>query len=60
MIHLESLAAVTGALADSADQVNGGLRSPGQLPKHYSPKAKLWVLEWENEEALRARLPRWA
>lgn len=56
MIHMESLAAVTGLLADSADHVKDGLRSPGQLPKHYSPKAKLWVLDWDDEEALRARI----
>src|SRR5206468_6737606 len=28
------------------------LRSPGQLPQHYSPRAKLRILSWTNEEDL--------
>ena len=35
---------------------NAALRSPGQLPKHYSPKARLLVLAWRDEAQLRARL----
>ena len=41
MIHEESLAAAAGPLwggvADA--EVDGHLRSPGQLPKHYAPRA---------------------
>ena len=36
----------------------GALRSPGQLPKHYSPKARLLVWAWQDETDLRAQLGR--
>jgi len=32
----------------------GPLRSPGRLPRHYSPRAKLRVLSWCNEGELAA------
>ena len=32
------------------------LRSPGLLPRHYSPRAKLVLLRWANDAELRARL----
>jgi L-threonylcarbamoyladenylate synthase len=32
------------------------LRSPGLLKKHYAPKAKLVVLDWRDDEDLRAQL----
>jgi L-threonylcarbamoyladenylate synthase len=32
------------------------LRSPGMLRKHYSPKAKLMVLKWNDDEELKAHL----
>ncbi|TXT52250.1 MAG: Sua5/YciO/YrdC/YwlC family protein [Limisphaerales bacterium] len=61
MIHAESLAA---ALGDGRLPIGDGrlehgesaLRSPGQLPKHYSPKARLVVLAWRDEAELKARL----
>src|SRR5208283_1435090 len=45
MIHAESLAAVCGKLQSSnfKAQSQATLKSPGQLEKHYSPKAKLLV-----------------
>jgi L-threonylcarbamoyladenylate synthase len=55
MIHEESLLAVTGSLAlggGSADV----LRSPGMLPKHYAPRARLVMMDWSDEDALRRRL----
>jgi L-threonylcarbamoyladenylate synthase len=39
-------------LPDGAD----ALRSPGMLPKHYSPKARLLVLTWRDEAELKAKL----
>jgi L-threonylcarbamoyladenylate synthase len=60
MIHGESLAAAIGNAecgmrsAESAD--SDTLRSPGQLPKHYSPKARLLVLAWRDESELKASL----
>lgn len=59
MIHAESLAAVCGEVQNPKSKVQsheGTLRSPGMLAKHYSPKAKLVVLDWRNEEDLRAQL----
>jgi L-threonylcarbamoyladenylate synthase len=59
MIHAESLAAVAGRLAESpapGGQVQVHLKSPGQLLKHYSPKARLVVAQWRNDAELRARL----
>jgi L-threonylcarbamoyladenylate synthase len=58
MIHAESLRAVTGKLA-APDEERGGsgpLRSPGQLPRHYAPKARLMIWSWSSEEELKARL----
>ncbi|HEY2573044.1 MAG TPA: L-threonylcarbamoyladenylate synthase [Verrucomicrobiaceae bacterium] len=55
MIHEQALMAVTGELARGA----GGreiLKSPGQLTKHYAPKAKLIVLKWRNETDLNAQI----
>ncbi|MBC8000977.1 MAG: threonylcarbamoyl-AMP synthase [Opitutaceae bacterium] len=55
MIHRESLEAVVGLLADTPKDP-GILRSPGQLTKHYSPRAKLIVLTWSDEAGLKSRL----
>jgi L-threonylcarbamoyladenylate synthase len=54
MIQEEALLAV---LPTEAGQLKGGgagekaetLKSPGQLKKHYSPKARLEILHWQNE-----------
>ncbi|PAW84623.1 MAG: threonylcarbamoyl-AMP synthase [Pedosphaera sp. Tous-C6FEB] len=60
MVHAESLAAVLGnAECGMRSAESGGsdaLRSPGMLPKHYSPKARLLVLAWRDEAELKARL----
>lgn len=49
MIHAESLLGVTGVLS-SGESGAGPLKSPGLLLKHYSPKAKLIIREWEELE----------
>ena len=57
MIHAESLAAVignTGQRAATADRRT--LRSPGLSKKHYSPKAKLVVLNWQDDADLNSQL----
>jgi L-threonylcarbamoyladenylate synthase len=53
MIHAESLAAVCGEvqISNSEFQISD-LRSPGLLKKHYSPKAKLLVLNWRDDAEL--------
>ncbi len=57
MIHAESLAAAIGegVLNEGAGDESMTLRSPGMLRKHYSPKAKLLVLEWKSDEELMSR-----
>jgi L-threonylcarbamoyladenylate synthase len=54
MIHAESLAAVAGGVrsAECGVRSEQQLRSPGLLKKHYSPKAKLVVLNWRDEADL--------
>jgi L-threonylcarbamoyladenylate synthase len=62
MIHAESLLAAMGEgiLQTAASDQSGGaemfLRSPGLLPKHYSPKAALILLQWHDENDLAAQL----
>jgi len=59
MIHEESLLAVVGKVemrnAESGRR-SQALRSPGQLRRHYSPKARLVVLGWRDEADLRRQL----
>ncbi len=57
MIHAESLAAVAGEISNFKFQIsNSALRSPGLLEKHYSPKAKLVVLVWQNDTDLQSQI----
>ena len=57
MIHAESLAAVAGRLQPSAFNLQPTtLKSPGLLAKHYSPKAKLVVLQWRDDLDLHAQI----
>ncbi len=56
MIHAESLMAVTGSpvaeTGTGTGPVGETLRSPGMLKKHYSPKARLVLLNWSDEADL--------
>ena len=57
MIHAESLAAVVGNIEHRTSNIeHRTLKSPGLLRKHYSPKAKLLVLNWKDDTELRAHL----
>ena len=58
MIHAGALAAVIGKVRGSGFRVMGleTLRSPGLLEKHYSPRAKLVVLNWRDEADLKFQL----
>jgi L-threonylcarbamoyladenylate synthase len=61
MIHAESLAAVLGAVQSpglSVRSPESALRSPGLLPKHYAPRARLVVLGWRNEPDLDGQIRR--
>ncbi len=53
MIHEEALRKITGKLDTAKGNPVGILRSPGQLAKHYSPKAPLEIWRWTDEEHLR-------
>jgi len=57
MIHAESLAAVGLPIADCRLPIGDtALKSPGQLKKHYSPAAKLLVLDWRDDADLAAQI----
>jgi L-threonylcarbamoyladenylate synthase len=62
MIHAESLVAAMGegelqtTAFDWSEGTETRLRSPGLLPKHYSPKAKLVILQWRDEDDLAAQV----
>ncbi|MGO8839281.1 MAG: L-threonylcarbamoyladenylate synthase [Limisphaerales bacterium] len=58
MIHAESLAAVCGEVTGDQRQAAGEnpLRSPGLLHRHYSPRAKLLVLDWLDDADLQRQL----
>lgn len=53
MIHAPALAAVVGQPIAEGSTATGHpaaeLRSPGLLPKHYAPRARLVILEWTDE-----------
>jgi L-threonylcarbamoyladenylate synthase len=59
MVHEEALAAVIGEVRSPKSEVQSPetvLRSPGQLEKHYAPRAKLVVLDWKNDAELSFQL----
>ncbi len=56
MIHEQALAAVTGHLAAGDHNRSAVLKSPGQLTKHYAPKAKLMILKWRDEADLNSQV----
>ena len=56
MIHEQSLLAVTEQLTLGVGGSEEILKSPGQLQKHYAPKAKLILLKWRDEADLNAQL----
>ncbi|HEV2331461.1 MAG TPA: L-threonylcarbamoyladenylate synthase [Verrucomicrobiae bacterium] len=57
MIHRESFEAAGFPVAYSnAPDEFGTLKSPGQLKKHYAPKAKLLVLRWNDEADLKLKI----
>jgi len=56
MIHEQALLAVTGNLILGFGDSEEILKSPGQLQKHYSPRAKLVVCSWQNDKDLNFQL----
>lgn len=62
MIHRGSLAAVVGQPIEVAGEATaaavGLLRSPGQLPRHYAPRATLRTASWTDNGSLREAVRR--
>jgi L-threonylcarbamoyladenylate synthase len=66
MIHRESLAAAGFPVANAAINTTilgtdpnvetGMLKSPGQLKKHYAPRAKLLILRWSDDADLKIKI----
>ena len=60
MIHAEAIAAVLGNLAGPAAAAgragDAKLKIPGLLAKHYSPRAKLVILKWDDDASLRTQV----
>jgi L-threonylcarbamoyladenylate synthase len=59
IVHSESFEAVLGEVEFAAGESTGmatALRSPGQFPRHYAPRAKLLVLSWTDAADLGAQL----
>ena len=59
IISADQIAQAAGIVADLAMPApDGPLRSPGQLSRHYSPKARLEVWSWANDAELFDRVTR--
>ena len=56
MIHEESLLSVTKELTLGFGDSEEVLKSPGLLKKHYSPKARLVVMSWINDDDLHSQV----
>ena len=52
IIHRESLMAVIGELS-AAGTAEPHLKSPGMLPRHYAPRARLVVTSWRDDAGWR-------
>jgi L-threonylcarbamoyladenylate synthase len=55
MVSEQAILAITGELATGKREDGPILKSPGQLPRHYSPRAKLVMLSWRDEADLRVQ-----
>jgi L-threonylcarbamoyladenylate synthase len=55
IIHRESLMAVIGELS-AAQTAGPHLKSPGMLPRHYAPRARMIVISWRDDADLRSQL----
>ena len=56
MIPARSLVEAIGKLADQPAVATEVLKSPGQLARHYAPKARLIIRSWSNDSDLKAQL----
>ena len=56
MIHDAALAAVIPVANAEGEVAGKALRSPGLLQKHYSPRARVRILNWNSDAELRTQL----
>jgi len=56
MISREALAAALPGVAVRAGSAGEALKSPGQMPRHYSPTARLRVLQWTDDADLEQQI----
>ena len=55
LTHEQPPPEVAGRAGPASLEGRGVLRSPGQLPRHYAPRAKLAIWKWRDEGELKAR-----
>jgi L-threonylcarbamoyladenylate synthase len=58
MIHAEAIVSVIGELGAADGAGPEILKSPGQLRKHYAPRARLLLCSWRHEDELREEVAR--
>jgi L-threonylcarbamoyladenylate synthase len=56
MVHEGVLAAVIGPVQVGSGAKAEVLKSPGLLPKHYAPRARLALWSWKNERELKEQI----
>jgi len=56
MIREEALLAVTGALTLGFGDSEEVMKSPGLLPRHYAPKARLLIWSWRDDADLQTQI----
>ena len=57
MISAEAIAAaLPEAKVPGLGEEDGPLKSPGQMPRHYAPNARLLVMTWKDEEDLESQI----
>jgi L-threonylcarbamoyladenylate synthase len=56
MIHENALLSVVPNLTIGASKSDEALKSPGLMPRHYAPKAKLMATVWKDERSLKVQL----
>ena len=57
MISAEAIAAaLPEAKVPGLGEEDGPLKSPGQMPRHYAPNARLLIMTWKDEEDLESQI----
>lgn len=56
MIHAGQIASLVPVQTEALNNADTVLKSPGQLVRHYSPKAELRMLHWRDGDDLRRQL----